>query len=167
MYNFMRSSSLRLTNTLRFDPNISNLYSSVHNNDFHSSDVQFLFFFWARQVFSSSVFIILSSCFFAAILPFRPASRNLLWTVDVETSVPLLPFNWACSSGAVIIADYGDLWLEWICYLIWRSPLVCLTFFGPQECLFVRTVWQSWPLQWQTIAKFVQFFSKIDPHFSK
>ena len=138
----MRSPSLRLTNTLRFDPNISNLDSSVHKTDFHSSDVQFLCFLAQASLFF--LFITLSSGFFAAILPFRPASRNLLWTVDVETSVLLVAFNWACISGAVNrrfnseICDSNEL-------VIW---------FGGHP-------WSAWPLSVLKSACLFELFDSL------
>ena len=56
--------------------------------------------FWPVQVFSSYL-LVLGVVFLVAILPFKPASRRRLWTVDVETSELLVVFSSACNSGAV------------------------------------------------------------------
>ena len=74
-------------------------FGLAHKTDFHSSDFQFLCFFAQAILFFQ--FITLSSGFFAAICPFSPALLNLLWTVNLETSLLLVAFNWACISLAV------------------------------------------------------------------
>ena len=60
-------------------------FGLVHKTDFHSSNFQFLCFFAQASLFF--LFITLSSGLFAAIRPFCPALVNLLWTVNLETSV--------------------------------------------------------------------------------
>ena len=56
--------------------NISDFDSLVHKTDFHYSNVQFLCFLAQASLFL--LFCTLNNGFFAAILPVRPASRNLL-----------------------------------------------------------------------------------------
>jgi hypothetical protein len=77
----IRSPTLRLTKTRRLEPKISNLDSSDQMTNFHRPNVHCSCF-----LAQPSLFLLVSSCsgFFAAIRPWRPDSRSLLWTVDVE-----------------------------------------------------------------------------------
>ena len=78
-----------------------NVDSSDQRTDFHWSNVHCLYFLAQASLFLLSVSFI---CFFAAIRTWRPDSRSLLWTVDVEIcigsnalrrkEIPQINFNW-------------------------------------------------------------------------
>ena len=70
------------TKTWRLEPKISN---SDQRTDFHWSNVHCSCFLAQTSLFF--LLISFSSGFFAAIRPWSPDSRSLLWTVDVEMSV--------------------------------------------------------------------------------
>ena len=77
----IRSPTLRLTKTRWLEANISNLDSSAQRTDFYQSKVDYwCFLAQARRFF---LLVSFSSGVFAAIWPWRPDSRSLLWTVDV------------------------------------------------------------------------------------
>ena len=71
--------------------------------DFHGSNVHCLCFL--AQASLSSLLVSFGSGFYAAIWPWRPASRSILWTVDVEMCLLLElreAFIWAVIWCAVI-----------------------------------------------------------------
>ena len=81
---------------------ISNLVSSDQRTDFHRSNVHCSCFLAQASLF----FFLVSFTrgFFAAIRPWRPNSRSLLWRVDVEMCLFLElceAFTWAAIWGAV------------------------------------------------------------------
>ena len=78
------------------------LDSSDQRTDFHWSNVHCSCFFAQASLFY--LLVSFSSSFFAAIWPWRPDSRSLLWTVDVEVCLLLElweAFIWAAIWGAV------------------------------------------------------------------
>jgi hypothetical protein len=90
------SPTLILTKTQWLEPKISNLDSSDQRTDFHRSNVHCSCFFTQASLFLSLVSF--SSGLIAAIRPWRPDSRSLLWTVDVEMCLLLKLFS-TCLPG--------------------------------------------------------------------
>ena len=76
------SPTLHLTKTTRLEPKISNLDSSDQRTDFHWSNVHSSC--CLAQASPLFLLVAFSTGFFAAIQPWRPDSRSLIWTVDVE-----------------------------------------------------------------------------------
>ena len=76
------SPTLRRTQTHLFDRKISNFDSLVQRTLFRYSSIQALctLAHWSFL----TLFCLLNSGFLTAILPYRPASRNLLFTVDAD-----------------------------------------------------------------------------------
>ena len=82
-------------------PKNANLKSSDQRTDFHRSNVHCSCFLAQASLFF--LLVSFSSGFLAAIRPWRPDSRSLLWTVDVEMCLLLElceVFIWAAISEA-------------------------------------------------------------------
>ena len=97
----IRSPTLRLTKTRLLEPKISN-WDSSDQTDFHRSNVHCSCFLAQASLFF--LLVSFSSGFFAANWPWRPDSRSLLWTIDVEMCLLLEfcdAFIWAAIWGAV------------------------------------------------------------------
>ena len=94
----IRSPTPRLTKTRRLEPKI---WTPDQRTHFYRSNVHCSCFLAQASLFF--LLVSFSSGFFAAILPWRPDSCSLLWTVDVEMSLllELRGFIWAAIWGAV------------------------------------------------------------------
>ena len=96
----IHSRPLQLTKTRQLESKISNLESLDKINHLHWSNVHCSCF-----LAQSSLLLLLmsfSSGFFATIRPWRPDSRSLLWTVDVEMCL-LLEVCEVCLSPHLVI----------------------------------------------------------------
>ena len=94
----IRSPTLRLTMTRQLEPKISILDSSDQITDFHWSNVHCSCFL--AQASFLFLLVSFSSGFFAAIWPWRPDSRSLLWTVNLSVTWTLWSIYLGCNFWA-------------------------------------------------------------------